>query len=223
MSDTDPGNTVKAGVLVTGTEVLTATIRDENGPWLSEQLLKLGIELVEIMVMADHRTDLLAGLRHMADLGIELIITTGGLGPTADDLTAEVVAEFTGRPLRLDEAMEARIADILARYAASASMTRDREAMRAANRASADVAGRSRGADAAFGSRPGCPAAFLPAADVRHSGVRTGFDSADRPGRRRRPRFARGDYVSAARRGGDRRALPRAERGDRGKAARRAV
>jgi nicotinamide-nucleotide amidase len=139
MSDTDPGNTVKAGVLVTGTEVLTATIRDENGPWLSEQLLKLGIELVEIMVMADHRTDLLAGLRHMADLGIELIITTGGLGPTADDLTAEVVAEFTGRPLRLDEAMEARIADILARYAASASMTRDREAMRAANRKQAMV------------------------------------------------------------------------------------
>jgi len=79
---------VRAGVIVTGTEVLTATIVDRNGPWLSEQLTALGIELAEILIVADHRDDLLNGLRHMADIGIELIITTGGLGPTADDLTA---------------------------------------------------------------------------------------------------------------------------------------
>ncbi len=139
MSGTDRGETVKAGVLVTGTEVLTATIRDENGPWLSEQLLGLGVELVEIMVVADHRADLLAGMRHMAEVGIDLIITTGGLGPTADDLTTEVVAEFAGRPLRLDEAMEARISAILARYRASASITLDEEALRVANRKQAMV------------------------------------------------------------------------------------
>ena len=139
MPEPEDEKTVKAGIVVTGTEVLTATIRDENGPWLSEQLLTLGIELVEIMVVADHRSDLLAGLRHMADVGIELIITTGGLGPTADDLTAEVVAEFTGRPLRLDAEMEARISAILARYAAAAPMTLDEEAIRAANRKQAMV------------------------------------------------------------------------------------
>ena len=87
---------VRAGILVTGTEVLTATIRDENGPWLSEQLAGLGVELVEILVVADHPGDLANGLEHMKSIGIDLIITTGGLGPTADDLTAEVVASFCG-------------------------------------------------------------------------------------------------------------------------------
>ncbi len=139
MADAQAGKTIRAGVLVTGTEVLTAVIRDENGPWLSEQLLTQGVELVEIMVVADHRADLLAGLRHMAEVGIDLIITTGGLGPTADDLTAEVVAEFTGRAMRLDRAMEERIASILARYAASAPITLDQEAIRAANRKQAMV------------------------------------------------------------------------------------
>ncbi|MGB0132423.1 molybdopterin-binding protein, partial [Dokdonella sp.] len=87
MADTKE-QTVRAGILVTGTEVLTATIQDRNGPWLSEQLTGLGIELAEILIVADHRDDLLNGLRHMADIGLDLIITTGGLGPTADDLTA---------------------------------------------------------------------------------------------------------------------------------------
>ena len=135
----DADKNVKAGILVTGTEVLTAVIRDENGPWLSQRLLDLGIELVEIMVVADRPADLLAGLAHMRDNGVDLIITTGGLGPTADDLTAEVVAEFTGRELVLDQAMEDRIAAILARYAATAPIDLTAEAMLAANRKQAMV------------------------------------------------------------------------------------
>ncbi len=135
----ESSDSVKAGVLVTGTEVLTAVIRDENGPWLSQQFLDLGIELIEIMVVADRPADLLAGLRHMRDSGVDLIVTTGGLGPTADDLTAEVVAEFTGRPLELDSGMEDRIAAILARYAATSPIDLTGEAMLAANRKQAMV------------------------------------------------------------------------------------
>ena len=130
---------VKAGILVTGTEVLTAVIRDENGPWLSQRFLELGIELIEIMVVADRPADLLAGLEHMRDSGVELIVTTGGLGPTADDLTAEVVAEFTGRPLELDQEMEDSIAAILAKYAATTPINLTAEAMLAANRKQAMV------------------------------------------------------------------------------------
>jgi nicotinamide-nucleotide amidase len=55
-----------------------------------------------------------AQLRFMAAQGVDLVITSGGLGPTADDLTLEIVGRFTGRPLELDEALEQRIADILA-------------------------------------------------------------------------------------------------------------
>ncbi len=131
--------TVKAGILVTGTEVLTAVIRDENGPWLSKRFLDIGVELIEIMVVADRPADLRAGLEHMRDSGVDLIVTTGGLGPTADDLTAEVVADFTGRPLELDEAMEDRIAAILAKYAATSPIDLTGDAMRAANRKQAMV------------------------------------------------------------------------------------
>ena len=104
---------MRAGILVTGTEVLSGIISDRNGPWLSERLREHGIEVADIVVVADRREDMLAALRFMSDL--DLVVTSGGLGPTADDLTAEIVAEFSGRPLALDSALEERIWTILER------------------------------------------------------------------------------------------------------------
>ena len=103
----------RAGIVVTGTEVLTGRVRDRNGPWLSDRLLELGVELAHLTICGDRPEDMLAQLRFMADQGVDLIITSGGLGPTADDLTTEMVAQFTGRRLFLDEDLEARIAEIL--------------------------------------------------------------------------------------------------------------
>jgi len=139
MADQKQAESVRAGIVVTGTEVLTATIKDLNGPWLSEQLTALGIDLVEILVVADHEDDLLNGLRHMSDIGLDLVITTGGLGPTADDLTAEVVGRFAGRELSLDTGMEAKIAAILERFAKTTSVTLARAGLNAANRKQAMV------------------------------------------------------------------------------------
>ncbi|MBK5233174.1 MAG: competence/damage-inducible protein A [Thermoleophilia bacterium] len=130
---------VRAGVLVTGTEVLTATIVDRNGPWLSEQLTAIGIELAEILIVADHADDLLNGLEHMAGIGLDLIITTGGLGPTADDLTAEVVGRFTDRELSLDTEMEAKIAAILERFVKATPIDLAPSALNAANRKQAMI------------------------------------------------------------------------------------
>ncbi|MBA2504826.1 MAG: competence/damage-inducible protein A [Thermoleophilaceae bacterium] len=103
----------RAGIVVTGTEVLTGRVRDRNGPWLADRLLELGIELAHITICADRPEDMEAQLRFMADQGMDLVITSGGLGPTADDLTGEVVAAFQGRPLALDEEMEEKIWQIL--------------------------------------------------------------------------------------------------------------
>ena len=86
----------RAGIVVTGTEVLTGRVRDRNGPWLADRLLELGIELAHITICGDRPQDMEAQLRFMADEGVDLIITSGGLGPTADDMTAEVVARFRG-------------------------------------------------------------------------------------------------------------------------------
>jgi nicotinamide-nucleotide amidase len=123
--------------LVTGTEVLTGRIADRNGPWLSERLAEQGIEVAHILVVGDRPDDLEAALRFMAAEGMDLIVTSGGLGPTADDLTAEVVARFAGRELVLDEEMEGKIAAILDAFAQRIEV--DAEALRVANRKQAMV------------------------------------------------------------------------------------
>jgi nicotinamide-nucleotide amidase len=128
---------VRAGILVTGTEVITARISDRNGPWISERLGELGVDAAHILVVGDRFSDLDAGLRFLAGQGCDLIVTSGGLGPTADDLTAEVVAGFAGVDLVLDEGMEEKIARIIAGFARRLRF--DPDALRAANRKQAMV------------------------------------------------------------------------------------
>jgi nicotinamide-nucleotide amidase len=127
---------IRAGIVVTGTEVLSGAIADSNGPWLSERLRERGVELANIVVVADRTGDLRAALEFLAPM--DLVITSGGLGPTADDLTAEVVGEFAGRAMVLDEALEERILAILRRHRAG-WRSYSEEAMRAGNRKQAIV------------------------------------------------------------------------------------
>lgn len=104
---------VRAGIVVTGTEVLTGRVADRNGPWLADRLLELGVELAHITICGDRPTDIEAQLRFLAAEGVDLIVTSGGLGPTADDVTVATVARFCGRDLVLDPDVEKTIADIL--------------------------------------------------------------------------------------------------------------
>ena len=128
---------VRAGILVTGTEVLTGEISDRNGPWISQRLGELGVEVAHILVVGDRPDDLLRALGFLRDDGVDLIVTSGGLGPTADDKTAEIVARFAERPLELDEEMEERISAILAEFAKRFKF--DPESLREANRKQAMV------------------------------------------------------------------------------------
>lgn len=130
---------MRAGIVVTGTEVLTGRVQDRNGPWLADRLLELGVELAHITLCGDRPEDIEAQLRFLAAEGVDLIITSGGLGPTADDMTVAVVARFCGRELELDAELEERIADILRRLNAARGRTVDFEAVRAANRKQALV------------------------------------------------------------------------------------
>jgi nicotinamide-nucleotide amidase len=132
-----PSVSVRAGILITGTEVLSGFVSDRNGPWLSEQLGGLGVEVTQITTVGDRPEDLEQALAAMRDQGVQIVVTSGGLGPTADDLTGEVVARFAGRELVLDEAMEERIAAILREFAKR--MKFDPEALREANRKQAMV------------------------------------------------------------------------------------
>ena len=130
---------IRAGIVVTGTEVITGRIADANGPWVSERLAELGVEVAHILIVADRPDDLEAALRFLAAEGMDLIVTSGGLGPTADDLTAEVVGRFAGRELVLDEEMEEKIAEILRGFARRRGFRLDEEAMLEANRKQAMV------------------------------------------------------------------------------------
>jgi nicotinamide-nucleotide amidase len=127
----------RAAVVVTGSELLTGVISDRNGPFVARELGRLGFEVAHVAIVGDRPEDLAAALRFAADAGVALIVTSGGLGPTADDLTGEVVAEFAGVPLELDEPMRAHIAEILAAWAARTGF--DGPALEAANRKQAMV------------------------------------------------------------------------------------
>jgi nicotinamide-nucleotide amidase len=104
--------------------------------------------------------DLRAALDFLAGQGVDLIITSGGLGPTADDLTAEVVAEFAGAPLVLDEALEGGSARSSSAARPLAQRRRRRDA-RGQPQAGAGAA-RARRARA---RRHGAPASSLPPPD----------------------------------------------------------
>ena len=127
------GVSARAGIVVTGTEVLTGRVQDRNGPWIADRLLELGVELAHITICGDRERDIEAQLRFLADEGVDLIVTSGGLGPTADDMTVATVARFAGLELVLDAALEDRITDILKRLMARFDNV-DIEAVRAANR-----------------------------------------------------------------------------------------
>jgi nicotinamide-nucleotide amidase len=128
----------RAGIVVTGTEVLTGRVVDRNGPWLADRLLELGVELAHNVIVGDRPADVDAALGWLAGHDVDLIVTSGGLGPTEDDLTAEVVGVFQGREMVLDEAVEEQIAEIL-RPLAARWPDLDMDAVREANRKQAVV------------------------------------------------------------------------------------
>ena len=128
----------RAGIVVTGTEVLTGRVTDANGPWLAEALRERGVDVGQVVVVGDRPEDLRNALDFLA-AGNDLVITTGGLGPTADDLTAAVVAEACGRAMHGDGALEQQIAEIVERLSAARGWSTDPEATRAAVRKQALV------------------------------------------------------------------------------------
>jgi nicotinamide-nucleotide amidase len=113
-------------------------VTDRNGPWVAERLKELGVDVAYTTVVGDRPGDMEDVLRFMAGEGLELIVTSGGLGPTADDLTAEVVGRAQGREMVLDGELEERIGEIL-RPLAKRWPNLDMEAISLSNRKQAVV------------------------------------------------------------------------------------
>jgi nicotinamide-nucleotide amidase len=95
---------MKAEIIAVGSELLTPDRIDTNSLFLTEELNKLGIEVLRKTIVGDHR-ELLAEAFRDALNRVPVVIASGGLGPTEDDLTRETVAELLGRRLQRNDAV----------------------------------------------------------------------------------------------------------------------
>jgi nicotinamide-nucleotide amidase len=111
---------VKAELVAIGSELLGPLRSESNSLWLSERLLDAGIEVVARATLADERALLESAFR-AALARADLVIATGGLGPTADDLTREALAAASSRSLRRDGAIALALRARFARYGRSMS------------------------------------------------------------------------------------------------------
>ncbi|MGD8280109.1 MAG: competence/damage-inducible protein A, partial [Gemmatimonadota bacterium] len=106
---TDPGPPVAALVTV-GNELLYGETVDTNAAWLGRSLARLGVEVRRSFTVRDIASDIQEAVRTAMD-GADLVLVSGGLGPTRDDLTKAAVAELLGLEIRLDQSLLDRLAE----------------------------------------------------------------------------------------------------------------
>jgi molybdenum cofactor synthesis domain-containing protein len=94
--------TITAAVLVIGDEILSGRTKDQNIGFIAEYLTKIGIELREVRVVADIEEEIVAGVQALS-ARYTYLFTTGGIGPTHDDITADCVAKAMGVSIDVDE------------------------------------------------------------------------------------------------------------------------
>ncbi len=106
----------RAVVVVTGSELVRGERTDLNGPFVAREVLSLGLEPARIHIVGDNPDELSQAL--VEGLQADLCVVSGGLGPTHDDRTVEMLAQVTGRPLAVDPALEAEIGELSRTFAA---------------------------------------------------------------------------------------------------------
>jgi nicotinamide-nucleotide amidase len=105
----------RAVLVITGSELARGDRKDGNGPFLAAELTRRGLEPARIVIVGDGEDELEAALRDALDA--DLVVTSGGLGPTHDDRTVELVARALGVELRVDDALRAEIEAISRAFA----------------------------------------------------------------------------------------------------------
>jgi nicotinamide-nucleotide amidase len=100
----------RAAIVVTGSELVRGERTDRNGPFLAAEALRLGLEPARITIVGDRPDDLRAAFQE--GLAADLMLVSGGLGPTHDDRTVELVADAVGVPLVVDPQLEREIEQV---------------------------------------------------------------------------------------------------------------
>jgi nicotinamide-nucleotide amidase len=101
-SDVHPTVGAQAGLLITGNEILFGKTQETNGRFLAQNLIQSGFRISELRVVGDDRAKLRQSLVELLAQN-DVVIMTGGLGPTKDDLTSEIVSSVTNLPLKFSQ------------------------------------------------------------------------------------------------------------------------
>ena len=119
---------MKVHILTIGDEILIGQIIDTNSAWIGQQLNLQGAEVTEITSVSDTRESILAGLQG-AESNADVILITGGLGPTKDDITKKVMAEYFGTGMVFHDETRERISRMFAKWGRSTTEAHRRQCM----------------------------------------------------------------------------------------------
>ena len=137
---------MRAEIVAVGTELLLGQIANTNAQWMSERLAEIGVDVVHHQVVGDNLDRIVEGLRR-ASARADVLLVSGGLGPTQDDLTRDAIAAALGVPLRRRPELEAWLRERFAGFSTAP--------MPASNLRQADVPEGAEPIDNPLGSAPG--------------------------------------------------------------------
>ena len=106
---------MKAEIITIGDEILIGQIVDTNSQWIGTELNKIGVSVYQISSIQDDKQHILNALKE-AQERVDIVIITGGLGPTKDDITKHTIAEYFNDTLALNEEVVQHIKDLFAKY-----------------------------------------------------------------------------------------------------------
>ena len=106
---------MKAEIITIGDEILIGQIVDTNSQWIGTELNKIGVSVYQISSIQDDKQHILNALKE-AQERVDIVIITGGLGPTKDDITKHTIAEYFNDTLALNEEVVHHIKDLFAKY-----------------------------------------------------------------------------------------------------------
>ena len=118
---------MKAEIIAVGTELLLGQIVDTNSAYMAQQMTTIGLDLHYKSTVGDNLERIKSTLRNALGRS-DFIITTGGIGPTLDDLTREAVAEVLGKPLVFNQVLFDQISEFFTRMGRTASPNNRKQA-----------------------------------------------------------------------------------------------